>query len=366
MRHEKLVSAVLLLAATGVCWAGNYVVPSTTVASLTSNNTSAANSFARQPNGNLAEGIVSKSDIHSLLYSGNTTKVYAHLMVWFGGSSHINVGYSSTDAGQVARQINDMISRGIDGVIIDWYGPDSSTDQATQLVMAEAEKHPGFTFAIMVDQGAIYWDSCTGCTPQQALISQLQYIEQKYFPSPAYMTQGGRPVVTNFDIDLVYAIDWNAVNASLGTKPAFLFQNNNGFNHTLSSGSYSWVMPTTSDYGISYLSSFYQAGMAHPSERTAGAAYKGFNDTMAAWGSGRIMKQQCGRTWLNTFSQISALYNTGKQLPFLQLVTWNDCEEGTEIESGIDNCFSLSPSILGSSLKWSISGDESTIDYYRA
>jgi hypothetical protein len=365
MRREKLVSAVLLLAATGVCSAGNYVVPTTTVAALTSNNTSAANSFAKQSNGNQEASSVSKSDIHSLLYSGSTTKVYAHLMVWFGGSNHMNVGYSSTDDGQVRRQISDMISRGIDGVIIDWYGPDSSTDQAAQLVMAEAEKHPGFTFAIMVDQGAIKWDSCKGCTPQQALISQLQYIEQKYFVSPAYMSQAGRPVVTNFDIDEVYAIDWNAVNASLGTKPAFLFQNNDGFSHTLSSGSYSWVMPTTSDYGISYLSSFYQAGMSHPSEHTAGAAYKGFNDTLAAWGSRRIMKQECGQTWLKTFSEINELYNTGKQLPFLQLVTWNDYEEGTEIESGIDNCFSLSSSVSGKSLQWKISGDESVIDYYR-
>jgi len=365
MRREKLVSVVLLLAATGVCSAGNYVVPTTTVAALTSNNTSAANSFVKQSNGNQAAGNVSKSDIHSLLYSGATTKVYAHLMVWFGGSNHMNVGYSSTDAGQVTRQITDMISRGINGVIIDWYGPDSSTDQAAQLVMTEAEKHPGFTFAIMVDQGAIKWDSCKGCTPQQALISQLQYIEQKYFTSPAYMTQGGRPVVTNFDIDVVYAIDWNAVNASLGTKPAYLFQNNDGFSHTLSSGSYSWVMPTTSDYGMSYLSSFYQTGMSHSSEQTAGAAYKGFNDTLAIWGSGRIMKQQCGQTWLKTFSQVNSLYNAGKQLPFLQLVTWNDYEEGTEIESGIDNCFSLSSSVSGNSLKWNISGDESVIDYYR-
>jgi hypothetical protein len=365
MRREKLVSAVLLLAATGVCSAGNYVVPTTTLAAQTSNNTSAADSFAKQSNGNLGAGNVSKADIHSLLYSGNTTKVYAHLMVWFGGSNHMNVGYSSTDAGQVTRQINDMISRGINGVIIDWYGPGSSTDQATQLVMAEAEKHPGFTFAIMVDQGAIKWDSCTGCTPQQALITQLQYIEQKYFPSPAYMTEQGRPVVTNFDIDVVYTIDWNAVNASLGTKPDFLFQNNDGFSHALSGGSYSWVMPTTTDYGMSYLSSFYQTGMAYPSEQVGGAAYKGFNDTLAAWGSGRIMKQQCGQTWLKTFSEINGLYNAGKQLPLVQLVTWNDYEEGTEIESGIDNCFSLSPSVSGKSLQWSISGDESSVDYYR-
>jgi len=77
------------------------------------------------------------------------------------------------------------------------------------------------------------------------------------------------------------------------------------------------------------------------------------------------MNQQCGQTWLKTFSEINGLYNTGKQLPFLQLVTWNDYEEGTEIESGIDNCFSLSPSVSGKSLQWSISGDESSVDYYR-
>jgi hypothetical protein len=365
MRLRNIVSAVLLLAVPVVCSAATYVKPTTTLAAQTSNNTSAANSFAKQSNGNQGAGTVSKSDTHSLLYSGNTTKVYAHLMVWFGGSNHMNVGYSSTDPAQVTRQITDMISRGINGVIIDWYGPGSSTDQATRLVMAEAEKHPGFTFAVMVDSGALKWDSCKGCTPQRALINQLQYIEQKYFPSSAYMTEGGRPVVTNFDIDAVYTIDWNAVNASLSTKPSFLFQNNDGFSHTLSAGSYSWVMPTTSDYGISYLSSFYQTGMAHPSEHTAGAAYKGFNDTLASWGSKRIMKQQCGQTWLKTFAEINGLYNSGKQLPFLQLVTWNDYEEGTEIESGIDNCFSLSASVSSKSLQWTISGDESTVDYYR-
>ncbi len=51
-------------------------------------------------------------------------------------------------------------------VIIDWYGPGNNEDAATQLVMAEAEAHPGFTFAIMIDEGAIKkWDSCSGCDP---------------------------------------------------------------------------------------------------------------------------------------------------------------------------------------------------------
>jgi hypothetical protein len=366
MSRAEFVAVVCLLSAAVVCSATDFVVANTTLAAQTVNNTSAANSFGAQSNGNQGATNISKVDVHQLLASGGKTKVYAHLLLWFGQPNHMNVGYSSTDPKQIHRQISDMISRGIDGVIIDWYGPNNSIDQATQLVMAEAEKHPGFTFALMIDQGAIEWDSCTACSPQQALISQLQYLEQIYFTSPAYMTIQGQPVVTNFNIDDSYSVDWNAVNASLSTHPTFLFQNNNGFSHVLSDGSYSWVMPTTSDYGMSYLSSFYNTGASFPTDETVGAAYKGFNDTLAAWGSGRIMKQQCGQTWLQTFSEINGLYGSRTGLPYLQLVTWNDYEEGTEIESGIDNCVALSASLSGNSLQWTISGNESAVDHYTA
>src|SRR5215475_4853016 len=178
---------IVLLSLPGVAVAASSIAPTTTLALETSNNTSTANGFSAQTNGNAAAGNVSKVDLHSLLYPGATTRIYAHLLLWFGGSNHMNVGYSSTDAGQVHRQITDMISRGIDGVIIDWYGHGNSIDQATKLVMDEEEAHPGFSFAIMVDQGAIRWNSCSGCSPQQALVRQLQYVEQTYFPSPAYM-----------------------------------------------------------------------------------------------------------------------------------------------------------------------------------
>jgi len=364
MCRDVFCAAVLLLSMTSVCAAASYVNPTTSLATQTANNTSAANGFSKQTNGNAGAGNVSKVSVHSLLYSGATAKVYAHLMVWFGGSNHMNVGYSSNDAAQVHKQITDMISRGIDGVIIDWYGPNNGEDDATKLVMAEAENHPGFSFAVAIDKGAIKWNSCSGCSPQEALIKQLQYIEQTYFPSPAYMKQQGRPVVTNFDIDLSYTIDWTAVSAALSTQPVLLFQNNSGFTHVLSDGSYSWVMPTNTDYGMAYLKSFYDAGMPFTNEQTVGAAYKGFNDSLASWGLGRIMGQQCGQTGLRTFSEINSLYNSGKQLSGLQLVTWNDYEEGTEIESGISNCVTLSASVSGNSMQWKVTGNESTIDHY--
>ena len=363
MRRIRLC-AVLPLVISSVAWASDYVVPNTTLAAQTANNTSAANGFTNQANGNLGANNVSKVDVHSLLYSGAATKIFAHMVLWFGSGGHMNIGYNSTDPGQVQQQIDDMISRGIDGVVIDWYGPNNFIDQATQAVMNEAEKHPGFSFAIMIDGGAIRENSCGGCSPQQTLGNLLQYVAQKYFVSSAYFNIDGQPVVTNFNVDGTGPIDWEAVNASLPVHPRFLFQDNEGFGHAMSDGSYSWVMPQASDYGFDYLSSFYGTGLSFPNIETVGAAYKGFNDSLASWGSGRVINQQCGQTWLQTFSQVNHLYNSGRQLPYLQLVTWNDYEEATEIESGIDSCFSLNPSISGNTLQWSINGNEDTVDHY--
>jgi hypothetical protein len=340
------------------------IKPTTTLSVQTSNNTSASNSFASQSNGNLGNSNVSKLDVHSLLYPGANTKVLAHMMLWFGGTNHMNVGYKSADPAQVKKQISDMIARGIDGVIIDWYGPNNPVDPATKVVMAEAEAHPGFSFAIMIDQGAIKQNMCSGCNAQQTLVQLLQYAEQKYFPSPAYLRIDGSPVLTNFDIDLVYKVDWAAAKAALATDPIFVFQHSGGFTHGITGGSYSWVIPTTTDYGMSYLANFYKIGLGFPQEQTVGATYKGFNDSLAAWGAKRLMSQQCGQTWLQTFNKANAFYNSTKQLSLLQLVTWNDYEEGTEIESGIDNCLTVTASLSGDSLSWKISSNENTVDHY--
>src|SRR6202041_301908 len=134
MRRKLFALAVVVLSVSTLFAASSsYVVPTTTLAAQTSNNTSAANSFTTQTNGNLGARNVSKVAVQSLLYSGAATKIYAHLLLWFGQSNHMNVGYSSTDPAQVHLQVEDMISRGINGVVIDWYGPNNTIDQATKL-----------------------------------------------------------------------------------------------------------------------------------------------------------------------------------------------------------------------------------------
>ena len=106
--------------------ASNPITATTTMAAETGNNTSAAPTFQAQSNGNAAPGNVSKVATNSLLYNGSSTAIYAHFMPWFGVSYHMDVGYNSNDPAEVKAQVTDMLSRGISGVIIDWYGPNNT------------------------------------------------------------------------------------------------------------------------------------------------------------------------------------------------------------------------------------------------
>ena len=80
-----------------------------------------------------------------------------------------------------------------------------------------------------------------------------------------------------------------------------------GFTSTDSGGSFSWVNLTSNaaDNGVADdLDNFCATGIAHPSLLTMGATYKGFNDSIASWTAHRVMNQQCGQTWLATFSTL--------------------------------------------------------------
>jgi len=342
----------------------------TTLQAETSNNTSAADSFAQQTNGNVAARSVSKVSLRSLLYSGSNTKIYVHWLGWFGGSDHMNVGYNSDDAAQVHRQVEDMISRGVQGAIADWMGAaKTNANNSTMLLRQEAEAHAGqFEFAIMEDVGALGAAAIgNGCDVTDQLIADLNYIATQYEPSPAYMKVNNRPVVFFFGVDAYY-IDWSRVTSSIPANPLLIFQGTGGLSRSLSDGGFSWVNINPAnpfDPNLASQDSFYEEAQQMPARLAVGAAYKGFNDTLAAWGTNRQINQQCGQAWQQSFSEAGKFYSSGNQLAAIQIATWNDYEEGTAIEPGIDNCIYLIPSQSGTTVSWSVNGgNESTIDHY--
>ena len=350
----------------------------------------------------LEVGAVSKVSTRSLLYPGATTKLFVETQSWFctqgqsplgtTGStdqcgSHIDVGYGSNTTAHVNSQIADMMSRGFDGVIADWVGQsagqgllDSATTSSAAIVtgtlfamMKAAEATSGkLEFAVMEDQGIKACAAIASCDVTQAVVSDLQFIATNFYPSPAYYRIGGRPVLYFFSVDAwagAYGkkIDWAFVRAHGAGNPLFVFENAGAYEHPNDDGAYAWLTtkpigsyPGSDPFGTAhFLPYFYAQAGNHPTKITFGAAFKGFDDHVvngwASSGNGRrYTAQQCGKTWLDTFREANKHYSASNQLSGMQLITWDDYEEGSELETGIESYADVAPSVVGSALSWNV------------
>jgi PKD repeat protein len=421
------IAVVLLLPSfpTRALGQGLIITPTTTLTAETGNNTSTADSFIDSSNGNLRAGNVSKVDVRTLLYQGATINFYAHLMPWWGLTNHINIGYAYKDDvypssptsldPQITKQVDDMLSRGIHGAFLYWRCAAAKSgenlvctaddarqtnihhDKMAHYLRNEAQTREGqFKFALQWDGSAL--DPCArnlSCNLTSQLIKDLKYANEHFWNSSAYLKFDGRPVVLFFDPDRFGLLNWDRVTASLQDygDPIFIFRNSGGFTSPrglfsgtlLTGGSFGWIDLASLDptnWAQSYLSNFYTTGKSSSSLHTIGSVYKGFNDSVGFGNFNyRVMNQDCGKTWLNTFRLINggpdpedplnntkrlpSLYSASNQLESVQTNTWNDNEEGTALEVGIDNCVLVGASLTGSMLNWNlVGGNETKLDHY--
>jgi hypothetical protein len=334
----------------------------------TRNNTSASDKFRGMENGNLPSSHVSKLPLRSMLYAGAKTIILARVVPFFLPSQkHVDVGYNSGDERQAVRQAEDMISRGIDGAIVDWYGTAHPDLGRTAIgIRNAAESHSQFRFAISEDKGAL--KNCRrepGCDLTRQLIKDLNYAYDHFENSPAYLRQDDRPLVFFFDVNQD-PIDWGRVRGAIKGNPFFIFRNAPSLSSSQSDGAFAWV-DHTGKRNMPYLDDFYRKALDALRARpviVVGSVYKGFDDRPASWSENRVTDQECGQIWLDTFARVNHYFSADRPLPYLQVVTWNDYEEGTQIETGIDNCVEIQASISDRYLNWKITGNEATIDHF--
>jgi len=364
---------------------------------------------------NSVPGNVSTVDIHNLLPAG--TKVLVHSTDWFTQGTtgdHIQTHYNSNDVNTVHAQDNYQIALHIDGRVIDWYSQFNATvDGATQKIRDDLAARCGGPqncpeeFAIVEDQSAITHaqGSRAACAitdatcMQTSLMQDMCYINATYANSNAYIklnpgtnawaastnalvgffppssTSAWNTAVSNVKA-IVNVSGWATSNCPSGQQQnngAFRTYDSNTTNvaETQYNGGSSWVgtsaWSTTNQLLIdgpsgNYHESLYQSCNANPGQVCIGSAKKGFNDfpspPFASWGTNRVTAQECGQTWAQTLAKASTF--TGSNL-MVEIPTWNDYEEGSEIETGIDNCGTMNaPTLSGNILLWSMTTRDAT------
>lgn len=329
--------------------------------------------------------------------------------------NNVRTGYNSNDAATVAAQAEDLVRRHIDGAILSWEGNGTTEDQAALKLQSYVNTHhcsgaqkcdpmyllmyDGPSTAYTVTSTGIPGTTGAGCTRgmgaayENCVIAHIRNdmcsMNGHHFGNDAYLKVDGRPVMQVFPAEGVIpatgpAPSWTDVwihigewsqdlpkncakapyNANNGV-PMIIFEDSEGFTHAGSSGSYYWIKLAGTDPAAQYvfniagpassetLDQFFESAQHEPTKMAWGAAFKGFNSVKSAWGPGRIMDQACGQTWISSLTE-SNRYFTTAALPFLQIITWNDYNEGTEIESGIDNCYAVEATLKGPTLTWNL------------
>ena len=266
---------------------------------------------------------------------------------WFGSPGHINVGYSSQDRVVMGRQIDKATGFGIAAFVVNWYGKQHSFEDKAYALMQQVAAEKGFKVALMYDENDTEPGDAT-----DTVLADLQYAYDRYIgpraavAREAYLRYQGRPIIFIFPKD--GRTDWNRLHQIVNSwedPPLLIFKDIPPKYANAFDGFYAWVNPGKrgwqadgSNWGEQYLDNFYKTmASEYPTKIAVGAVWPGFDDSKASWTQGRKMDSRCGGTFDDTL-RLFRRYDQQRPFPFLMIETWNDYEEGTAIEKGVDAC----------------------------
>lgn len=300
----------------------------------------------------------------------NAQKVFVHYMAWFENPATSGTGkwgqhwtmadqdpdiilangrrqiaswfypmigpYASSDRDVIDYHLLLMKYAGIDGVIVDWYGTYNVLDYP--LVKRNTDSlfkripYAGLQFGICYEDATLpKVTSITGTDTVTAAQQDFAYLQSAYFNSNSYIKVNNQPLLLCFGPQgMKKSGDWQQAFSNLSTQPHLLSLEYQGdITGIAGSGEFAWVnAPNLTD-----LQGFYQNRVPQIKSAFAGA-YPGFKDfyMQGGWGNTLFIIDHNGTSTLQSTLNLA----TSSNLPYLQLITWNDYGEGTMIEPTLD------------------------------
>lgn len=295
----------------------------------------------------------------------NSTKLYVHYMPWFETkevsgawgmhwtmanknpdkidaagkreiASHFYplIGpYDSSDKVVLDYHLLLMKYAGIEGVLVDWYGSRSSggtgVTVATEALL-DAVERAGMEIAIVYEDR----NNLDGASSVEQMVAwgqeDMRYLEKNFFSKECYAKIDGKPLLMCFGPIALNIGDyadsparWTKIFSVLNTKPYFmtLFGAAPNAGDENVSSEFTWVDANNS--------SFYK-GLKDKYGEYMASAYPGFLDFYQEGGWGDSYSNLDYRDGDELREQLQATATA--EAPIVQLVTWNDFGEGTQIE----------------------------------
>lgn len=219
--------------------------------------------------------------------------------------------YSAKDTGIIDEQLKLMRQAGIGFVISSWWGQNSYEDQALNIIFNKVLPSPGNPYPDV--KFCIYYEKeGFADVPKSEIISDINYVKQKYASGPYYYKINGKPVifVYNADIgDLTDAQKWSDVRNDTGIYT---------------------VLKVFSGYqnNTKLADSWHQYSPAHPGGFEKQGNYSAFiTPGFHKWNEQPRLERENFTRWEN---DVMLLKNASVQFRLIE--TWNEWGEGTGVE----------------------------------
>ena len=230
---------------------------------------------------------------------------------------------------------------GIEGVLVDWYG--SRNGAASTEALFDAIKRAGLELAIVYEDR----NNLDGASSQSQKVKwgqdDMVYLYNNFFKSPNYTKVDDKPLLMCFGpIDISTEnfkrapSMWTEIFSPLTVRkmtPCFLplygaSKNANDSRNHNAMGEFTWVNANNAAF-LDNLKQNFSTYM--------GSAYPGFKDFYREGGWGESITPVDYRDGQEFRDQLAVAET--KKVPMLQLVTWNDFGEGTQIEPTVEDRF---------------------------
>lgn len=255
--------------------------------------------------------------------------------------------YDGRDAKVLEFHILSARASGIDGFVADWYGPGTYTDDVFGRLRGMAERLR-FRVAICLEEKS-FFPGYSAATSRAEVLDvaerQIRHVLDAHAGSPAYLRHEGRPVLFVFNGHgtgplgdaLLSPAEWAELLGRFAASPVFLLRGHADANYLDAvPGSYAWC-------GDAAYRSWYYATTRELREsgrllQRVGVASPGFDDSgVNGWGNGpRVTDRRGTQEYEDNWAEAVAAAPDA-----VQIVTWNDFQEGTTIEPTLEYGFTL-------------------------